>query len=254
MSYLLLLLVAGILLLLGSQVIFRGLAIKRITIFDYQRGVLYRDGVFARVVAPGSHWTSRRTQIFPVDLRKQLMQLPGQEILTTDSITLKVSAVVEYAVTDATLSLHASANLTGALYSLAQQALRSAVADLPLERLIASRTAVDTLMQTLLLPGAAELGVSVSSVQVRDIMLPSDLRRAYAQALTAQKEGAAALERARGETASLRALANAARMLQDHPGLLQLRAVQAVESSRGAHTLQLDLSGPSAARSSRSDS
>jgi hypothetical protein len=69
---------------------------------------------------------------------------------------------------------------------------------------------------------------------------PGELKRAFAQTVTAQKEGLASLERARGETASLRSLANAARLMQEHPGLLQLRAIQAIESSKG-NTITLGL-------------
>ena len=78
---------------------------------------------------------------------------------------------------------------------------------------------------------------------LRDIMIPAALRDAFAATTIAQKQGAASLERARSEVASMRALANAARMAQDHPALLQLRALQAVQASEGKNTLVLDLSG-----------
>ena len=81
------------------------------------------------------------------------------------------------------------------------------------------------------------MGLRLLKIEVRDLMLPGELKRAFAQTITAQKEALANLERARGETASLRSLANAARLMQDHPGLLQLRAVQAIESSKG-NTIQ----------------
>ena len=92
-----------------------------------------------------------------------------------------------------------------------------------------------------LAPKAHRLGMEVTSLEIRDIILPGEIKRAYAQVLTAQKESLAALERARGETAALRSLANAARLMQEYPGLLQRRAVQAIESSKG-NTLTLELS------------
>jgi hypothetical protein len=92
----------------------------------------------------------------------------------------------------------------------------------------------------LLVPQADALGLRLLKIEVRDLMLPGEIKRAFAQNITAQKEGLASLERARGETASLRSLANAARLMQDHPGLLQLRAVQAIESSKG-NTIVLGL-------------
>jgi regulator of protease activity HflC (stomatin/prohibitin superfamily) len=87
---------------------------------------------------------------------------------------------------------------------------------------------------------AATLGLRLLEIEVRDLMLPGDLKRAFAQSITAQKESLASLERARGETASLRSLANAARLMREHPGLLQLRAIQAIESSKG-NTITLGL-------------
>lgn len=215
-----------------------------VTIFEYQRGVMYAEGRLSKILEPGRHWASTRTQVVPVDMRTQLMQMPGQEIITTDGIAVKISAYVEYAITDPALSINSTNNLAGLLYSQAQQALRSAVSEITFESLLVSRTAIGTQLIELLTPRAATLGIGVSAAQIRDIMLPSDIRRAYTQAITAQKEGLAALERGRAEVASLRALANAARMLQEHPGLLQLRAVQAIETSKGNHTLKLDLSPP----------
>jgi regulator of protease activity HflC (stomatin/prohibitin superfamily) len=95
-------------------------------------------------------------------------------------------------------------------------------------------------MLELLAPRAVALGISLQKIEVRDIILPGDLKRAFAQTISAQKEGLANLERARGETASLRSLANAAKLMQDHPGLLQLRAIQAIEASKG-NTITLGL-------------
>ena len=139
----------------------------------------------------------------------------------------------------------ATANLTSLLYAQAQLALRTAVAELAFEALLTSRVAIGLRMELLLKPVAAGFGVALAYAAILDIMLPADIRRAYTQSLTAQKEGLAALERARGESASLRSLANAARLMQDHPGLLQLRALQAVEASKSKATLELRLDNPS---------
>jgi hypothetical protein len=85
-----------------------------------------------------------------------------------------------------------------------------------------------------------EIGIELLSVDVRDVMVPAELRRAYASVVTARHEGAATLERARGETAALRNLANAGRLLDDHPGLLSLRLVQELGAG-GGNTLVLGL-------------
>ena len=183
--------------------------------------------------------------ITPVDLRKQLLAMPGQEIHTTDGISVKVSAVVEYSITDPVLMQSSSTGFYSLLYAYAQQSVRMAVSELAFENLLSSRIAVASRSLELMAPRAAALGISVASADVNDIMLPAEIRRANAQAITARKEGLAALERARGETAALRSLSNAARLTQEHPGLLHLRALQTLEGSKGKATLEIRFEEPS---------
>jgi regulator of protease activity HflC (stomatin/prohibitin superfamily) len=216
----------------------------RVVLLEHQRGVLYRNGRLTDVLSPGVYWGTARRQIFPVDVRKQLHQVPGQEILTSDGIAVKVSAALEYSVTDPKVMMNSSTNFVALVYSQAQLSLRTAVGELSLDGLLGGREVISSRLLALLKPLIAELGAELSSARILDIMLPADVRRAYAQAVTAQKEGVAALERARGETAAMRSLANAARTMQDHPGLLQLRAVQAIEASKGNTTLELKMADP----------
>lgn len=216
----------------------------RVTILQHQRGLLYRGGRLVQALEPGVYWATVLRQIVPVDMRKQLHQIPGQEILTSDGIAVKLSAALEYTISDPIQMMGGSNNFHGLVYSQAQAAIRVAVADLPLESLLASREAIAARLVALLSDQLLQLGAELNAARLPDIMLPSDIRRAFAQTMAAQKEGLAALERARAETASLRALANAARLMQDHPGLLQLRALQAMEAARGNTTLELKMVEP----------
>jgi regulator of protease activity HflC (stomatin/prohibitin superfamily) len=147
--------------------------------------------------------------------------------------------------------LTSSNNFIGLVYSQAQLDLRAAVGELTLEALLNAREAISGRFLQLLAPSLTLLGAELHSARVLDIMLPADIRRAYASAVAAQKEGLAALERARGETAALRSLANAARLTQDHPGLLQLRALQTLDTTKGNATLELRFDPP--ADSSQAD-
>jgi regulator of protease activity HflC (stomatin/prohibitin superfamily) len=89
---------------------------------------------------------------------------------------------------------------------------------------------------------AAKVGVTVQGVEVKDLMFPAEIKRAFAEVLKAKQEGQAALERARGETASLRSLANAARVLEDNPALMNLRFMQSISSGQnGGNTLVMGL-------------
>jgi hypothetical protein len=90
------------------------------------------------------------------------------------------------------------------------------------------------------------IGIELLSVDVRDVMVPAELKRAYAAVVAARQEGAVSLERARGETAALRSLANAGRLLDDHPGLLSLRLVQEL-GAHGGNTVVLGVPDASGA-------
>jgi regulator of protease activity HflC (stomatin/prohibitin superfamily) len=112
-------------------------------------------------------------------------------------------------------------------------ALREIVGTEKIEVLLGNRAAISTRLMELGSGKASELGLKLISADVKDIMFPGEMKKAFAQVVKAQKEGQAALERARGETAALRSLANAARAMDDNPNLLQLRALQALADSSG---------------------
>ena len=240
-----------VLLLIVARMAWRIYQPKRIVILEHQRGLLYVRGRLTSLLEPGLYWTTLRRQITPVDTRRQLHQIPGQEILTSDGIAVKLSASLEYSIIDPRKMVSSSNNFIGLVYSQAQLDLRTAVGELTLEALLNARTAISGRFLQLLAPSLTLLGAELHSARVLDIMLPTDIRRAYASAVAAQKEGLAALERARGETAALRNLANAARLTQDHPGLLQLRALQTLDTTKGNATLELRFGSP--ADSSQAD-
>ncbi|GAA3188648.1 SPFH domain-containing protein [Dactylosporangium siamense] len=123
------------------------------------------------------------------------------------------------------------AKVTVMEYLRTQVELRAAVAESDLESLLAARPQLPARLTAALAPTAAEVGVDVLEVTVRDVMLPGDLRRAYADTALAKERGRADLERARAEAAALRSLANTAKLLEDHPSLLRLRALQAAEQA-----------------------
>ncbi len=123
------------------------------------------------------------------------------------------------------------------VYAALQVALREAVAVRTLEEVLAARAELAPQLRAAASSGAETVGSSLDDVAVRDVMVPAELRRAAAEAATAQAQGRAALERARAEVAAMRALANAARMLADNPALLQLRTLQAVETGRATVVL-----------------
>ena len=208
-------------------------------------GLLYRHGVFVRLVNAGRHviwgfgWT-----LNTMDLRKTSIVVPGQEVLTADNVGLKLSLLVTYQVTDPVKAAHETQSWETDLYNAAQLALRAVVGGVAAEALLNQRLEIGAQLLARVQPEAAKIGLSVHAVEVKDVMFPTDLKRAFADTLRAKQEGQAALERARGESAALRNLANAARLLEGNPALMNLRLVQSLTAAQNAgNTLVLGVPG-----------
>ena len=225
--------------------VYRIFPFKRVTIFEYQKGLKYSKGRYSSTLPPGQYWIFPSvTSIVAVDVRPEFITVPGQDVLSSDGVTLKASLAAEFEVTDPNIAINKNANYRTALYLLLQIALREIVGKEKIDDLMQNRTAIGPKLMELTTTKASDYGLKLRLADVKDIMFPGEMKKAFAQVVKAQKEGQAALERARGETAALRNLANAARMMDDNPNLLQLRALQSLADS-GGNTLVLGLpNGP----------
>ncbi|MFI7586740.1 slipin family protein [Spongisporangium articulatum] len=220
----------------------------KVTVRAGTRAVVRIDGVAVQVLEPGRHRLPRvgrtgfqvgRREVQRVDVRRQVLVLAGQELATADVPGVRVSVAVLFHVVDPLAFLDVAADPLDVVRLAAQLALRDAVATRELAAVTADRGGIAAELQAALTEPAAEVGVEVRRVELRDVTLPHEVRHAVLALHTARQEGLAALERARGETAALRALANGARVLADNPGLLQLRTAQEVAKAGGVVTLTL---------------
>jgi len=198
-------------------------------------GLLYHKGKFVMVLGACRHihW-GRHFTLDAQDLRKATVLVAGQEVLTADNVGLKLSLLVTYQVTDPVKAAHETRNWQGDLYNEAQLALRAVVGGVAVEALLNQRLEIGGQLLARVQPEGAKIGVNVLAVEVKDVMLPADLKRAFADVLKAKQEGQAALERARGESAALRNLANAARVLEGNPALMNLRLMQSLSAAQNA--------------------
>ena len=211
------------------------IALFKITVvFEYQRGLLYRTGRYVRTLAPGMHlrWRLWET-VVRVDVRETVVAIPGQEVLTADNVSVKTSLALRYRVDDPSLAIHRVASFRDSLYLTAQLAARTIVGTLEVEQLLAKRTEIGKRLLEDCRPAAKELGIELLAAEIKDVMFPSELKNIFAQVVNARKEGEAALEKARGESAALRNLANAARLLEENPNLRHLRLFQVLEKNSG---------------------
>jgi regulator of protease activity HflC (stomatin/prohibitin superfamily) len=225
----------------------------KITVFDWQSALLYHHGVFKRTLGPGRHsfFVPQHSWIV-FDRRPQFLTVPGQEVLTRDALGLKITLVAEYQIESPaqlmrSFALASQAEAANAIYPLIQLPIREAAATYTLDEILQNRDALPELVRAAAVERLSNAGVKLTKVAVRDIMIAKELRDAYAASAVAQKMAAATLERARGEVAAMRALGNAARMAQGNPELMQLRALQAMQSSDGRHTVVFDFSGKASA-------
>jgi regulator of protease activity HflC (stomatin/prohibitin superfamily) len=232
MLYIVLVLVVIGLILLGARML------DRMVVYDYQRAVLFRRGRRVRTVGAGAYWLVRDvSSLTTVDVRSRIAVVAGQEILTADSVPLRVSVTLRYRVVRPEQAIESAASFTDTLHTQTQLVLRDLVATVTAEEVLPQRQRVADGLQATLAPRAATLGLELEEVGVRDVTFPPPLRQLFAQVVEARQAAQAALEKARGETAVLRHLANSARLLESNSALVTLRALDAVAHGRGTIVL-----------------
>jgi regulator of protease activity HflC (stomatin/prohibitin superfamily) len=208
--------------------------IKVVTVHDYERGLRYRSGRFTGLVDPGAHVVIRPlSEVRVIDGRPGFTMVEGQEVLTSDGVSVKVSLAARYVVGDPVAAVTNDQDFVRALHVELQLGLRDVLAAGTVEEVLAARSKIGPSVMERTASSLAKIGIELLGVEVRDIMVPGELKRLFAGVVAARKEGEASLERVRAETAALRSLANAGRMVEDNPGLLQLRMLQQVGGSTG---------------------
>lgn len=219
-----------------------GLLFRRVVVHEYEAGLFYRRGRFKQRVGAGAYRLFKPwSEMSVIDLRQRIMQIQGQAVLSSDNVGLKVSVAATFQVSSPEKALHAVQDYAQALYTSIQIQLRNAIAASKIDDLLQQRLDVGNKLLSSTAPEAEAIGLKLHPVEIKDVMFPGELKKIFAEVVRAQKEGQAALERARGETAALRNLANAAKMIEDNPSLLNLRVLQSVSSGGPGNTFVLGL-------------
>ncbi|XP_077527987.1 band 7 protein AGAP004871-like [Haemaphysalis longicornis] len=200
---------------------------------EYQRAVIFRLGR----IAPGGARGPGLFFILPcldefrvVDMRTLTFDVPPQEVLTKDSVTVAVDAVVWYRVQDAVLSVANVANAHYSTHLLAQTMLRNILGTRNLHEILAEREQISSDMQSALDLGTDPWGIKVERVEIKDVRLPVQLQRAMAAEAEAAREARAKLIAAEGEQKASRALKEAADTMALSPAALQLRYLQTLNT------------------------
>lgn len=210
----------------------------------WSAGLWWKNGEYQGRLAPGLHgwWKDiALIQVKNVDLREQTLDISGQEILTADHVTLRLNALVTYRVEDPLASVTRSTDAGLALYKAAQLALRVAVGGRELDALLAAKDVLAEELLAAIRPRAAELGLALGSVGVRDLILPGEMKTLLNRVVEARKAAEAALITRREETASIRMQANTAKVYESNPALMRLRELEAIENIAGKASLSIVL-------------
>lgn len=194
---------------------------------EYERGVLFRLGRLAGVRGPGLFFIIPGIdRLVRVTLRTVVMDVPPQDVITHDNVTVKVSAVIYFRVIEPQKAIVDVENYLYATSQLSQTTLRSVLGQVDLDELLANREKINKQLQEILDRHTGPWGVKVANVEVKNIDLPQEMQRAIAKQAEAERERRAKIIHAEGELQASEKLAQAATVLAAEPISLQLRYLQ----------------------------
>ena len=215
-----------IIFLIILAVLFLATAIKILN--EYERGVIFRLGrVMSRAKGPGLIIIIPVVdRLVKISLRLVAMDVPPQDVITRDNVSVKVNAVIYFRVMDSIKAVIEVENYLYATSQLAQTTLRSVCGQAELDELLSDREKINSQLQEILDKHTDPWGVKVTTVEVKHIDLPQDMQRAMARQAEAERERRAKVINAEGEHQAAARLAQAAEIISEHPMALQLRYLQ----------------------------
>ncbi len=194
---------------------------------QYEAGVIFRLGRFAETKRAGLNWiVPMMDRMVKVDLRVVTRDVPPQDVITRDNVSLKVSAVIYFRVIDAEKAIIQVENFLYATSQLSQTTLRSTLGKLELDDLLAQREKINKELQMVLDQHTEPWGIKVTAVEVKQLDLPPEMQRAMARQAEAERERRAKVIAAEGEYQAAEKLGMAADVIDAHPAALQLRYLQ----------------------------
>ncbi len=210
--------------------------VREVVVTPFQRSLVYVDGELQHVLEAGRYVLScldRQVGVVTIDTREQELKVSGQEVMSADMVTLRLNLVVRYRVVDPVVLVHAANDASALLYTQAQVSARRVVAGSRLERLLSERNAASAEMLAAMVEVAPAWGVEVLALELKDLVLPGELKSILNQVLEAEKRAEANKVARREETAAMRSAANTARLLEANPTLMRLRELEALKELAG---------------------
>ena len=207
-------------------------------------GVLFIDGKYVDTLSPGMYafWRGvAEARVVEIDRREITADVSGQELMTADKVTLRLNALVTYRIVDAWQAVSTTDDVCQALYRETQLALRGVIGTRELDAFLSDKDAVAREIEQAVRVRAEALGLEISSVGIRDVILPGDMKDLMNKVIESRKAAEANLIMRREETAAMRSQANTAKLLADNPTLMRLRELEILEKIASAGHLSVVL-------------
>lgn len=196
---------------------------------QYQRGVLFTFGRFSSIKNPGWHVILPIFQrLIKVDIRVKAVDVPDQDAITKDNVSLKVNAVLYYKVSDAAKAIIEVEEFNYAVSQLAQTTMRDVVGEVSLDELLSNRDAISKRIRVIVDKATDPWGIKVESVELKHVELPEQLKRTIGKEAEAEREKRSVIIKAEGEVKAADNMSKAAARLAKTPGALHLRTLQSI--------------------------
>lgn len=196
---------------------------------EYERGVKFTLGKFSKIMNPGWNIVLPIFQSFKkVDIRTKAVDVPEQEAITKDNVSIKINAVLYYEIFDASKAILAVENFNYAVSQLAQTTMRNVVGTVSLDELLTEREKISGEICSIVDEATDPWGIKVANVELKDISLPEEMKRVIAKIAEAEREKQAVITKAAGEVEASKNLAEAAETMSKAPGALHLRTLSTI--------------------------
>ena len=199
-------------------------SVRQIT--EYERGILFRFGKFAKIMNPGWNIVLPIIESYQkIDIRTKAVDVAEQDAITKDNVSIRINAVLYYKVFDASKAVIAVEHYQYAVSQLAQTTMRNAVGAVSLDELLSERDKISTEICDIIDKATDPWGIKVENVELKDIKLPEEMQRVIAKVAEAEREKAAVITKSKGEIEAANNLSEAASIMSTTPGALHLRTL-----------------------------
>lgn len=196
---------------------------------QYERGIKYTLGKFSKIMEPGWNIVLPIFQSYDkVDIRTKAVDVPEQDAITKDNVSVKINAVIYYKIFDASKAILAVENYYYAVSQLAQTTMRNVVGSVTLDELLSEREKLSNQICEIIDAATDPWGIKVENVELKDVALPEEMKRVIAKAAEAEREKQAVITKAKGEVEASKNLAIAAETMASVPGALHLRTLSTI--------------------------